>query len=106
MLERESAKDPLQTAVHRRLTELTRSVENAEDERAVELARGEIPALAEALRAVLAGHGSDARGRCPRCRRGFFRRRVTPCRAYLAAQLALGEPVPPTPRRRHRRAAV
>jgi hypothetical protein len=95
VLERDSIVGPLQTTVHGRLADLTRSIDLANSGEAAALAKTEIPLLVEALRSVLAAHEPDSRGRCPACRgrlsRLLFRRRSRgPCRAYLAAQLRLG----------------
>ncbi|WP_158882750.1 hypothetical protein [Amycolatopsis anabasis] len=111
MFERESIVGPLQASVHRRLDDLTRSVDTADETIAANLGFTEIPILVEALRAVLAEHEPDARGRCPACRsrlsRMLFRKRSrTPCRAYLAVQLRLGigdEPVVPPSTSHHRK---
>lgn len=95
MLDSDSPAGPLQTSVHQRLDDLTRSAGLCDADRAIELARREIPQLVQALRSVLAVHEPDERGRCPVCRgqssRLWFRRRNRmPCRAYLAVQLRLG----------------
>ena len=94
MRERDSILGPMQAAVHHRLTELTRSVDESDQERLISLAENEIPRLVAALREVLTEHEPDAKGRCPTCRRRqpwspFRRRRRTPCRAYLAVRLRL-----------------
>ncbi|WP_051116378.1 hypothetical protein [Amycolatopsis nigrescens] len=114
MVRRDSMVGPLQTAVHRRLDELTRSITETEPEEAAEVGRRQLALLADALRSVLAEHEPDARGRCPACRgrlsRMLLRRRSrTPCRAYLAVLLRLddgtggGEQVPPVTRHHRRR---
>ncbi|NKQ53060.1 hypothetical protein HFP15_09215 [Amycolatopsis sp. K13G38] len=95
MLEHDTMVGPLQTSVHQRLETLTRSAGLCDTDHAADLARREIPLLADALRAALAAHEPDARGRCRVCRdRGskllFRRRSRLPCRAYLAVQLRLG----------------
>ncbi|TNC29002.1 hypothetical protein [Amycolatopsis alkalitolerans] len=103
---------PLQRSVHRRLDDLRRTAGLADTGRAADLARHEIPLLVETLRAVLAEHAPDERGRCavcwPRTSRFRFRRRgPLPCRVYLAIQLRLGTveaAMPGLPRPRHRAA--
>lgn len=95
MRDSDSPTGPLQTSVHQRLDDLARSAGLCDADSAIELARREIPLLVQALRAVLAVHEPDERGRCPVCRgrssRLWFRRRNRmPCRAYLAVQLRLG----------------
>ncbi|PRX51164.1 hypothetical protein B0I33_101317 [Prauserella shujinwangii] len=106
MVARDPIVSPLQASVHSRLAELTASA-NGE----AGAAHREVALLVEALRAVLADHPLDPRGYCSVChgrRRGlsFRRRRKLPCRAYLAAQLALGdgagEPAPAAARHRRR----
>jgi hypothetical protein len=54
-----------------------------------DLARFELPRIAEALQAVLNEHEPDERGRCPTCRTRRFGRAPAPCRAYLTAHLCL-----------------
>jgi len=110
VLDRDTIVGPLQTSVQRRLDDLSRSVDLADRAEAAELATREIPRLVEALRAALATHAPDAKGRCPVCRgrlsRLVFRRRGrTPCRAYLAAQLSLGPGIEDVvkPRNKHLR---
>lgn len=94
--ERNFMMGPMQATVQRKLSELTRSADEFDTERLANLARVEIPLLVAALRDTLAEHRPDARGRCSSCRpklsRLWSRRRgQTPCRAYLAAQLRLGQ---------------
>ncbi|HVV10183.1 hypothetical protein [Amycolatopsis sp.] len=108
MLDSEAIAGPLQTSVHHRLDELARTAGLADDDHATELARREIPLLVQALRAVLAAHEPDARGRCRACRgqatRKLFRRgNRMPCRAYLAVQLRLGTIEAALPHHRHNR---
>jgi hypothetical protein len=114
VLESDTIVGPLQTSVHERLDDLTRTAGLCDPDRASQLARREIPLLVQALRSVLAAHEPDARGRCPICRghtaRFLFRRRSRmPCRAYLAVQLRLGtmetELLPRHPQARRHRAA-
>ncbi|GAB3006810.1 hypothetical protein LWP59_29440 [Amycolatopsis acidiphila] len=111
MLDSDSPAGPLQTSVHQRLDDLTRSVGLCDADRATELARREIPLLVQALRSVLAAHEPDEHGRCPVCRtqsaRLPFRRRTRmPCRAYLAVQLRLGTVEATLPRRTRRHRAT
>ncbi|WP_236788500.1 hypothetical protein [Amycolatopsis sp. GM8] len=99
---------PLQTSVHQRLDDLTRTAGLVDAGRAADLARREIPLLVQALRSVLAAHEPDEHGRCPVCRTGssrlpFRRRGRLPCRAYLAVQLRLGTVEAATPGLRPRR---
>ncbi|WP_208025956.1 hypothetical protein [Amycolatopsis acidicola] len=106
MLDSEAIAGPLQVSVHQRLDDLARSAGLADEEHATELARREIPLLVQALRAVLAAHEPDARGRCRICRgqsaRRLFRRgNRMPCRAYLAVQLRLGTIEAAFPQHRH-----
>lgn len=81
----------LDESVRMHLAELARFAVNEEDDRRVaELARQEVPKLVSAVRTLLVEHRPDARGHCPTCRPGLFRRRLAaPCRAYLAAHLCL-----------------
>ncbi|QFU88026.1 hypothetical protein YIM_14200 [Amycolatopsis sp. YIM 10] len=105
--------NPLAAIVERRLADLTRSAATHDTQVAAWVARHEIPVLAEALRAVLAEHRTDARGRCVACRGRRWRQwrnrhPSVPCRAYVAARLALGDGLPaeithPAQRRKHRR---
>lgn len=94
MLDSDLVAGPLQTSVHQRLDDLTRSAGLCDAGRATQLARREIPLLVQALRSVLDAHEPDEHGRCPVCRppaRLRLRRRThLPCRAYLAVQLRLG----------------
>jgi hypothetical protein len=107
--ERNFMMGPLQANVDRRLSELTRSVDESDTESLAVLARAEIPLLVAALRETLVEHRPNVRGRCPVCRarssRLAYRRRNTPCRAYLAAQLRLvqDESVAPSSTSHHRR---
>jgi hypothetical protein len=97
--ERNFMMGPMQAIVQRKLSELTRSADEFGTESLADLARVEIPLLVAALRDTLAEHRPDARGRCSACRpklsrlwpRWPRRRGHTPCRAYLAAQLRLGQ---------------
>ncbi len=94
---------PLQESVHRRLDEITHSAYTTSPEIQDELDSLSVTLLAGALRTVLAEHRPDASGHCTLChgrRKPFARRRgPLPCRAYLAAQVALvpDEPVARTP---------
>ncbi|PXY28056.1 hypothetical protein [Prauserella muralis] len=86
---------PLQAAVHRTLDEISRGLDGTTPPLGAEFTRRTSARLVEALRAVLAEHRLDASGHCELChgRRSWFamrRRGPLPCRAYLAAQLALG----------------
>ncbi|ACU97469.1 hypothetical protein SAMN02982918_3645 [Saccharomonospora viridis] len=84
---------PLQESVHRRLDEITHSVYTTSPEIQDELDNLSVTLLAGALRTVLAEHRPDASGHCTLChgrRNPFTRKRgPLPCRAYLAAQVAL-----------------
>ncbi|GAA5156967.1 MULTISPECIES: hypothetical protein [Amycolatopsis] len=95
MPDTETPTDPLPATVHQRLDELARLARQSDADRAIALARREIPLLVQALRSVLAAHEPDQSGRCPVCagpaRLSFRRRTPTPCRAYLAVQLRLGK---------------
>jgi hypothetical protein len=108
VLESDTIVGPLQTSVHERLDDLTRTAGLCDPDRASQLARREIPLLVQALRSVLAAHEPDARGRCPICRgrasKFLFRRRSRmPCRAYLAVQLRLGTMETELPHRKQTR---
>ncbi|EHY88125.1 hypothetical protein SacazDRAFT_01189 [Saccharomonospora azurea NA-128] len=92
---------PLQESVHRKLDEITHSVHTTSPRIRSELDGLSVALLAGALRTVLAEHRPDSSGHCTLChgrRRPFARKRgPLPCRAYLAAQVALvpDEPAPP-----------
>lgn len=101
--------NPLQASVHRKLDDITRSVTTGTGS-----CRQQNALLIAALRSVLSEHRLDATGHCAVCHgrrpRFFTRRRGTlPCRAYLAAHLALGPDIEeatsraPDPARHHRR---
>ncbi len=94
---------PLQESVHRKLDEITHSVHTTSPGIRDELDTLSVALLAGALRTVLAEHQPDASGHCTLChgrRRPFARKRgPLPCRAYLAAQVALVPDEPVTPRR-------
>ncbi|WP_245266913.1 hypothetical protein [Saccharomonospora piscinae] len=91
--------------MHRRLDEITHSRHTTSPGIRDELDGLSVALLAGALRTVLAEHRPDPSGHCTLChgrRRPFARRRgPLPCRAYLAAQVALvpDEPPAPGPRR-------
>jgi hypothetical protein len=85
----------MQATVQRRLSDLTRSVDESDTEKLADLARVELPLLVAALRDTLDEHRPDSRGRCPVCpvrfaRLRLWRRSHTYCRAYLSVQLRLG----------------
>ncbi|MEU6644800.1 hypothetical protein ABZ863_19890 [Saccharomonospora sp. NPDC046836] len=91
MNRRDPIVNPLQASVHRKLDDITRSLLDA----GAGAAQHQGTLVVAALRAVLAEHRLDAGGHCTVChgrRLRLFtrRRRRVPCRAYLAAQLALG----------------
>ncbi|MFF5992100.1 hypothetical protein [Prauserella flavalba] len=101
--------NPLQASVHRKLDDITRSVSAGTGS-----SRQQNALLVAALRSVLSEHRPDATGHCTVChgRRSRFlarRRGTLPCRAYLAAHLALGPDIEeatskaPDPARHHRR---
>ncbi|KAA2258889.1 hypothetical protein F0L68_23350 [Solihabitans fulvus] len=80
----------LDRSLHDHLDNLVRLAYHADDHAAAELVRVELPKVVNAVRALLAVHQPDEHGRCPTCRtRRWTRRRPTPCRAYLTAQLCL-----------------
>lgn len=94
---------PLQESVHRKLDEITHSVHTTSPGIRDELDNLSVALLAGALRTVLAEHRPDESGHCTLChgrRRPFARRRgPLPCRAYLAAQVALVPDEPSASRR-------
>jgi hypothetical protein len=80
----------LDRSLHDRLGDLVRRAQRGDDDAALNLARVELPKIITALRALLAEHRPDERGRCLTCRsRRFSRKLPSPCRAYLAAHLCL-----------------
>lgn len=80
----------LDKSLHEHLAALVRLATTGNDETAVELARSELPRVVAAVKALLAEHTPDERGRCPKCRTRWWSRRMpSPCRAYLGAQLCL-----------------
>jgi hypothetical protein len=80
----------LDRSLHDRLGDLVHRAERGDDSTALDLARVELPKIVTALRALLAEHQPDERGRCATCRRHRFSRKLpSPCRAYLAAHLCL-----------------
>jgi hypothetical protein len=89
----------LQTSLHHYLDGVIERSQHADDEAARNLTRLELPRLAAALRAVLAEHEPDDRGRCRACRTRWLGRAPAPCRAHLTAHLCLlvteDDPRPP-----------
>ncbi|MEU5692626.1 hypothetical protein [Actinosynnema sp. NPDC020468] len=80
----------LDKSLHEHLSSLVRLASTADDETALELARSELPRVVAVVKALLDEHQPDDHGRCPTCRtRWWTRRRPSPCRAYLGAQLCL-----------------
>jgi hypothetical protein len=79
----------LETALNGYLSDISRQALTSDGHTAAGLATHELPRLAAALRAVLAEHEPDDRGRCRTCRRRPLGRAQTPCRAYLTAHLCL-----------------
>jgi hypothetical protein len=80
----------LDRSLHEHLATLVRLASTGDDETAVGLARSELPRVVAAVKALLDEHTPDDHGRCPTCRtRRWSRRRPSPCRAYIGAQLCL-----------------
>jgi len=82
----------LSDELDKQLSVLTGFMANTDDAAVAVVARGEIPHLVDAVRALLEEHQLDEKGRCRVCRvrwRLPGRRVTTPCRAYLAAHLCL-----------------
>ncbi|WP_307832185.1 hypothetical protein [Prauserella cavernicola] len=99
--------NPLQASVHRKLDDVTHTVNAGSSHQHSTL-------LVAALRSVLSEHRLDTTGHCSVChgrRPRFFPRKrgKLPCRAYLAAHLALGPDIEEAtrgetdPARHHRR---
>jgi len=79
----------LEASLAEYLADVVHRAEYGDDRTAAEVARLELPRLAEALKAALDEHQPDQFGRCPGCRHTRFGRTPTPCRAYLSAHLCL-----------------
>lgn len=74
----------LRQAVWERLDMLEELASHADDDSLESVARTELPRLTGGLRALLAAHEPDSRGRCPTCSRRWRPRRA-PCDVWRAA---------------------
>jgi len=79
----------LEASLNDYFSDLTRRGGHADAGAAMQIAHVELPRVVSALRAALAHHRPDERGRCRGCRPRWFARSRVPCRAYLTAHVCL-----------------